>query len=267
MNRQISSCCLLAALVVFAGSSGCSVGVSGGVIRVTKPFEAKVAAKRPTDLHVNVPVGSVTINPGPADQEEVRVVGTLGGADDETLAAVSVTLSQDPSGKTTVVAKGPRGKSWKADLVITTPTQTSVNLTAGVGTVSVTGLEGRMNADLGVGNLTLDGVALTGDSTVKSGTGNVTVAVIAWPKNSSMTAETGVGNAKVRLPATLGVSVNASTGVGNVRHNGIVFQGNPLKKNIVGGTIKGQTTADPEGRTLTLKSGTGDVSVEGTATK
>ena len=96
---------------------------------------------------------------------------------------------------------GPNRKSWKADLKITTPAKTNMTLTSGVGTVAVSGLEGRAKAVLGVGDLTVATQTLTGGSSFESGTGNVTLGIIAWPKDSILEARSGVGNVAVKLPA------------------------------------------------------------------
>jgi len=247
---------------------GCSVNFHvGSVITVTKPFSAKVTAKIPADLFVDVGIGDVTIKPGAADSSEVSVTGTLGGEDQATLDAVTVTVVQDAAGTTRIVAKGPNGKSWKADLTIDVPGKTSVTLNSGVGNVSFSALEGRMKADVGVGNLKVETLALSGDSSFKTGVGNVTLGIASWPKDSTLTADSGTGNATVRLPSNLGMTVDATTGTGSLKTSGIKFEGNPISKSVVGGSLKGRTTSEPEGRTLKIISGTGNVKIEGETAK
>jgi hypothetical protein len=252
----------LAAFVALAALSGCAVNLAGGTITVTKSFDAKVTAQSPVDLLVDVPIGAVTIKAGPADSAEVTVTGTLGGADPETLDAVKVTVAQEEGGKTSVRAEGPNGKSWKADLTITTPARTSLMLDSGVGAVKVSGLEGKMKATLGVGALTVEKQVLTGDSSFQSGTGNVSLDVTSWPKDSTLKAESGTGNVTVRLPAGLGMNVDASTGVGKLNTKGLTFQRESRMISVVGATVKGRTNEEPEGRTLKASSGTGNVRIE-----
>jgi hypothetical protein len=252
MFRPFSRRC--AFLLAFIASSGCS-GV--GHITVTKPFDAKAEAR--PELVVEVPVGSVTIQTGPT--EEVTVTGTLGGADQPTLDAVKVAMVQEGE-KTSVIAKGPNGKSWKADLTIRTPARTNLTLNSGVGTVAVSGLEGRAKAVLGVGDLTVATQTLTGGSSFECGTGNVTLGIVAWPKDSMLKAKSGVGNVAVKLPAKLGMNVDASTGVGQIDTKGLTFKGEARSKSVVGGAIKGRTQDEPDGRTLKADSGTGNVRIE-----
>jgi hypothetical protein len=252
MSRPFDRRCAL--LLVFITSSGCSLV---GDITVTKVIDAKVAAG--PELVVDVPVGSVTIKAGLT--QEVIVTGTLGGADQPTLDAVEVAVVQEGD-KTSVIAKGPNGKAWKADLTITTPARTNLTLTSGVGTAAVSGLEGRARAVMGVGDLTVATQTLTGDSSFECGTGNVTLGIIAWPKESTLKAESGVGNAVVRIPAKLGMNVDASAGVGQIDTKGLIFKGEAKSKSLVGGAIKGRTEDVPDGRTLKAVSGTGNVRIE-----
>src|SRR2546430_214385 len=106
MIPQLARCpSFLFTLVAAVPLAGCSISLgNGGPITVTKPFSAKVTVKSPADLHVDVPIGTVTIKAGPADSTEVSVTGTLGGGDQATLDAVGVTVSQDADGTTNIAA-------------------------------------------------------------------------------------------------------------------------------------------------------------------
>ncbi len=243
-----------ALLLALVASSGCSV-VSE--ITVTKPIDARVPAG--PELVVEVPVGSVTIKTG--STKEVTVTGTLGGADQATLDAVEVSVVHNGD-RTNVIAKGPNGKSWKADLTITAPARTNLSLTSGVGTVALSGLEGRVKAVLGVGDLTVATQTLTGSSSFECGTGNVNLGIIAWPGDSTLKAGSGVGNVTVKLPAKLGMKVDATTGVGNLDTKGLKFRGDVRSKTVVGGAIHGRTEDEPDGRALEASSGTGNVRIE-----
>jgi hypothetical protein len=66
----------------------------------------------------------------------------------------------------------------------------------------------------------------------------------------------------VKLPAKLGMNVDASSGVGQVDTKGLTFKGEARSKSVVGGAIKGRTEDEPDGRTLEAASGTGDVRIE-----
>ena len=227
----------LPVLLALVATTGCAIDLVGGTITVTKAFNAKVTAKDPAELLVDVPIGTVIIKPGDAGSADVSVTGTLGGADQATLDAVVVSVTQDADGKTSVIAKGPNVKSWKADLTITTPAKTSLNLKSGVGTVTLSGLEGKTEAKVGVGDLNVDKLALTGDSSFESGTGNVTLGITAWPKERALKAESGVGNVTVRLPANTGMNVDAATGVGKLGTKGLTLQG-VAKSKTVGADVK-----------------------------
>jgi DUF4097 and DUF4098 domain-containing protein YvlB len=266
MTRRLFAFFSLPVVVVSVGLTGCNINISGP-IQVTKPFTGKAVTTVPADLHVNIPVGEVIIKAGSADSTEVSVTGTLGAQDQTTLDAVNMSVVQDASGTTTVEAKGPNGKSWKADLTIIVPPKTTLKLEAGVGSVTVSGLEGRMTAALGVGDLNFEDLKLTGDSSFNCGTGNVTLGIASWPKDSKVKAESGTGNARVKLPAGLGVNVNASTGTGNLSTTGLKFPSAAKSKSVVGGSLKGRTEADPEGRTLKISSGTGNVTIESSGGK
>ena len=254
----------LLALVVATASAGCAVSLGNGQITVTKPFSAKMTVKTPAELHVDVPIGTITIKPGPADSTEVKVTGTLGAADQATLNNVGVTVSQDDDGTTNIKASGPQGKSWKADLTITTPAKTNLRAEAGVGNATVTGLEGRIKAQAGVGDVRIESLTATGDSTFESGTGSVELEVAAWPKDTSVTASSGTGHVSVRLPANQGLKTPGRFHgvVGNLSTSGLKLPSGARSKTVVGGAIKGRTEADPEGRTLKATSGTGDVKIE-----
>lgn len=260
MSATVFSCTVLALTL----SAGCSVNLVGSPITVKKPFTAKVTTKVPATLLIDVPIGSLTIKPGPLDSKEVEVTGTLGGQDQATLDAIVLTVALQDDGTVLVKPKGPNGKSWNAELTVTVPGKSNLTVASGVGSVVVEGLEGRMKAEVGVGDLTLDHIALTGDSSFESGTGNVRLAVLTWPKNATVSVESGTGGATVLLPSKLGLSIDASTGTGKLTTNGLTYQGNPLSKSVVGGTLKGRTELDPEGRTLKATSGTGNVTIEAT---
>ncbi len=139
------------------------------------------------------------------------------------------------------------------EIKITLPRQTSTTIDLDVGNLEIVGLDGRLEAKIGVGDVTLAGAL--GQISIKTNTGNIRAS---WTQElpDQCRLSTGVGNIRVFLPSEAELRITAETGLGSIRGLG---QLEAVRSRI-------QTTGDGS-RYLSLSTGIGDIRIrrDGTA--
>lgn len=135
----------------------------------------------------------------------------------------------------------------------------SVSVSSGTGNVHVAA--GRVGGDLeaasGVGNVTAKAAGVAGKTRVKTGTGNVDVAFTGVQPRGDVSARSGVGDVRVRLPANAAGKFSAETGVGNLSVGGLA--GVIVSRSVMGASASG--TVGEGGPHYSISSGTGNVTV------
>lgn len=123
----------------------------------------------------------------------------------------------------------------------------------GVGDISFSGVRGKMNVVAGVGAIRAENVFLTDQSSFTNGTGDISIDSDI-KEASALEVQTGVGKISLRLPKDSKFSIDAKTGVGNIKgdliDNGEGFVAEGLKQEVNGG-----------GTDIRLRTGTGDITV------
>jgi hypothetical protein len=245
--------------------SGCNLSVMAtkmSKIAVTKPFAASTPGLT-TSLQIDVPVGNVTVEFDPEPSTGLTFAGTLGAEDPATLEAIQVEIVRT-EGDVVVKATGPDGKSWKADLAVKVPAGTRLVLNSGVGDSTLNGLDGPIQAKVGVGNLRAKNLAITASSRFEMGTGTVNLEVGSWAKDQTLDVTVGVGDVGVAAPSDWGFAMAASSGVGKVSNSGLTWGPSSQGGSVTSSQFQGATQLPAEGRVLRAETGVGNVSVKAT---
>lgn len=106
--------------------------------------------------------------------------------------------------------------NWDLRLNNDVPMELKINMGAGQSDLRLRGLLlSTLDVEMGVGQLTVD---LTGD----------------WKKDLDAKIQGGVGTATIRLPANVGVRVQAAGGIGSINAQGLEREGNAYVNNAYG---------------------------------
>ncbi len=125
-------------------------------------------------------------------------------------------------------------KDCSANLKIQIPAKVDVAIANGVGDLKITGVEGAVRYDLGVGDVSIDGTVtkltgnlgtgdlkasgLTGSAELNSGVGDFSVAYKEAPKTGLVSLQVGTGDAVVLLPKDTKFTTSFQTAVGELKN-------------------------------------------------
>jgi beta-lactamase regulating signal transducer with metallopeptidase domain/DUF4097 and DUF4098 domain-containing protein YvlB len=204
-------------------------------------------------LLVDVDRGNVHITG--ADQATADIVVKYTGRTNAELKQFldhhTTTMTQDPG----IVRLTAKGDAWlstasvqvQIEYEIRVPATFDASAKTGAGNMEVSGLAGKLDADTGMGKVTLNQV--TGPTTARSGAGNVEVSGL----DGKLDVNTGTGN--ITLTKATGPTT-AHTGAGNVNATG-------LAGNLDVNTGMGKVTLTQVTGPTTARSGAGSVEVSG----
>jgi len=150
----------------------------------------------------------------------------------------------------------PDDEDWKMDITLTVPRGVDVRVSNGVGDCAVAGTSGRVEVDLGVGDLEVRAERV-GGGMIKIGVGDVTLRVSKGGPDGDLSCESGVGDVAIVVPASFEGEVDLATGVGDVSVDGA--SGVTVERNVVGGSARGRIGSAET--SLRCRTGTGDVSL------
>ncbi|HTV60426.1 MAG TPA: toast rack family protein [Verrucomicrobiae bacterium] len=162
-------------------------------------------------VSVTIPAGDLTLRGGAGQGKILDANFHYTSEDGEPVVNYTVSgkdgtldLSQDTGDRITF---GTNHNDWSLRLSDNIPTSLQIKIGAGHG-------------DLDLHGLTLSGLDL------EMGAGQVNADLAAnWKKDSAVTIQGGVGQATLRLPDSIGVSVHASGGIGAISSEGLHKQG------------------------------------------
>jgi len=160
-------------------------------------------------IHIEMPAGHLDLAGGAAKAIE----STFDYYENEGKPTISHEVI-GKQGEISITQEGPHvhflrhgGNNWAIHLNKDLPTDLKVNVGAGQGEFQLGGLSlTQLEINMGAGKVTVD---LRGD----------------WKKDLEATIEGGVGQATIRLPESVGVRVQATSGIGTIRASGLERRG------------------------------------------
>lgn len=113
-----------------------------------------------------------------------------------------------------------------------------------------------LKLEMGAGKAVLDLRGLTINAVdIAAGAGELQMDLSgAWAQSATMNIEGGVGKVTLRLPKTVGVRVEATTGLGRLNANGLSKEGDTY--------VNAAYTTATVALTITVKTGVGEVNLE-----
>lgn len=189
----------------------------------------KIDAEKPVSLSVNDDAGDVTIVGADVEAVEVQIVKTGYGSNDaraeEALKGIKYDLKQ--SGNTITFTYKLDGRQTRevntVDIIVTVPTETSVEVDNGFGVVDIKDLKGNVDVNGDFGDATINNIE--GALSLENASGEIQVSnVDAGSKDVNIEADFG----KISLEKVNGndITVSSSSGsltLSNVRATGDFF--------------------------------------------
>jgi Putative adhesin len=247
---------LCAAAALVGTLLGFGLGI-GGALRnsVTEPARTFPVAASPT-LILTSNAGSVTVNRGSTNSIVVQAKKYAGFGGN--LNDVQINYSQ--SGSTVNVAFHRSGtfnffNSTGVDFTITVPPATDLQLTTNAGSITVSGIRGKMSLLSNAGTIGATQASLTGSSTFRTNAGSINFTG-AIGTTGTYDFATNAGSIDMTLPATASFHVNATTDVGSINTSFPVT----VNHSGAGATVNGDVGSAPQA-TLTLKTNAGAISL------
>lgn len=269
-------------LVVLAAASvtGC-VDISAGNVRYSETVEKRFTVAGTPTLHVSTFDGSVDVDAW--DRPEIVVTVEKVGADKATTDRMIVNATQDGD-RVTVDVRQPRdgGVHWNigpfsARVHVSMPAQGRVEADTGDGRVAVRDIAGELKVRTGDGSIRLEHVsggidAASGDGSVdidgaittlkvKSGDGRLRLRTTAAAATGQWEVATGDGTVVLEVPDNFGAELDALTGDGRVRVDGVPFSGELDRHDK--SRARGRLGAG--GARITIRSGDGGITVRRSA--
>jgi len=219
-------CALLVTAVALGALALPKVDLGGkapGEDRIEQTFDVGASP----NLTIKNFAGGVTVRAGA--EGKIEVVATKRGMSKSRRDQITIDMAQEESG-VAIETRLPGGIGMVyVDLEITAPASTRLDLRTGSGGVVVEGLTGDVKVDTGSGGIDLRDVP--GAIVASTGSGGIDVTAGGGPvelhtgsggieyegiPRGDCRFETGSGGIELRLPATLSIAVDLSTGSGGV---------------------------------------------------
>lgn len=166
-------------------------------------------------LEVENAVGAITVKGWDELYIAVRAE-VVGNEDEEYESRVTASLVRIETPSNRIVVTGPRGRSWSANLEISVPRQSGLDLQTQVGAVAIFGITGKIRFMTHVGAVTLAGLAgdVAGETNV--GAIAITLAGDRWD-GEGLTVRTRTGAVRIAAPAAYSADFDLRTGLGALR--------------------------------------------------
>jgi len=261
---------LLAACACAAGTLAFGLGLANfsfGTVGVSETIGVSLVVDTPANITIHNDVGRVTVRTGEGNRVEVQATKQARSRSSEDaqrlLASIDV-VANSTGNEAQIRATTPNnlgGESVSVDLDIRIPQQATLDISAGVGEVSVDGTEGGLTIEIGVGKIVIGNVRLLASSRINTGVGEIRFDG-QLPAQGEVSMTTRTGAITVRLPADSEFMLNTHTGVGEI-NSGFALQdrqtGGP--ESVVSKTLRGRVGSNPS-VTLSLDTGTGRIDIE-----
>lgn len=265
--------------LVSASITGC-VDIAAGNAGYTETVEKRFAVAGTPTLHVSTFDGAVEVSSW--DRPEILVTVEKVGADKAATDRMELTMSQEGD-RVTVDVREPHtgGVHWTvgpftAHVRVTMPVHARVEAATGDGRVSVRDITGDLSVRTGDGSIRLAHVnggvdAASGDGSVdidgvittlklRSGDGRMRVRTTAPSATGDWEVATGDGAVVVEVPEGFAAELDALTGDGRVRVDGLQFSGQLDRED----RTRARGTLGAGGGRISIRSGDGGITVRRT---
>ena len=252
--------CMVVSLCLLTVFSGCKDIGSLLKAKYQRTDRASVPVTSETRLNIDSDVGSITVTGADVTDCNITVEITVKARTKETAQklAEEVKMEFQSSGDTltvkTVKPDELKKKSLIVDFKIIAPKHMELDCSTGVGSVTVSDIEGRIETSVNVGSIACEMVV--GELVLSSNVGSVTVKYKdAAPAACKANITTNVGSISFAAPPEWSAQVHASTNVGSVKTARPITVVGKIGKSIKGATGSG------EGKVL-LKTNVGSVTIK-----
>jgi len=237
--------------------SGCKDSLFKAKYQRTEHASAPITSE--TELNVETDVGSITVTGADVTDCNITAEITVKAQTKETAQklAEEVKIELESSDNTLAIKVVKptelKKRALVVDFKIIAPRHIKLNCSTGVGTVTVSDIEGRIEASVNVGSIVCH--AVVAELALSSNVGSVTVKYKdTAPAACKANIITNVGSIEFTAPPELSAQVHASTNIGSVKTaKPITVVGK------VGKYIKG-TIGSGEGKVL-LKTNVGSIEI------
>jgi hypothetical protein len=208
--------------------SALAAGVVGGLalasLQVSGHQAQTLSVSGTPHVVLNVQAGNVHVLPGQGGQVDIKLNKSVralsSGLAQQALDATRFTATQNGDTITITSEHGSINSQWPIfsrdfDLTVTVPQTTNLTTTMQAGNLTVDGISGVLDLRAQAGNVELNEVTLTGNSSLRLTAGNVTLHG-ALAEHTALTVEVTAGNVNLYLPASTSASVFATVTAGDV---------------------------------------------------
>src|SRR5436305_838315 len=222
-------------LILCAALTACTAAAAGalqGILFATSPAHATVnrqfAVGALPSVQIDVDAADVQIEQGAAGQVSATLTKET-HAITQSLARQdldAITLDAEQSGDAVTIhvrtpdGPGIHGAARRSiHLLVSLPPTTNVAVDGGAGNIKISDITGKMNVEIGAGNVTMRGVTLSGSSSVRAGAGNIETQGALTPA-TNLDLSAGAGDVGLTLPGDTRTHVEATTSVGDMSVSG-----------------------------------------------
>lgn len=251
--------CFVVSLCLLPAFSGCRD--SGSIFRAKyqRAERASAPVTSETELKVDSDVGSITVTGADVTDCNITAEITVKARTKEEARRLAdeVKMEFESSGDTltikTVRPDELKKRSLVVDFKITAPRHMNLDCSTGVGAVTVSDIEGRIEASANVGSIICSSVVAELD--LSSNVGSITVKYKETaPAACKANITTNVGSIQYTAPTLLSAQVHASTNIGSVNTAKPITVVGKVDKSIKG------TIGSGEGK-VTLKTNIGSIQI------
>lgn len=277
MSVSVHRVSTAAAFVLAAISGTGCVDISAGNTRYTETVEKRFTPSGSPTLHVSTFDGSVEVTAW--DRPEVVVTIEKVAADKAATERMVVNTTQDGD-RITVEVREPRegGVHWNvgpfsAHVSVSMPAHARVEAETGDGRVAVRDITGDLKVRTGDGSIRLEHVngeidAASGDGSVdidgavstlkvRSGDGRMHLRTTSAAATGDWEVATGDGTVVLEVPDSFGAELDALTGDGRVRVEGVSFSGETDRED----RSRARGRLGQGGARVTIRSGDGGITI------
>lgn len=145
------------------------------------------------------------------------------------------------------------------DITVTVPDNANVTIVTDGGSVNVDNVNAQMTVTSGSGDITMQNVTLTGDSTIKSSDGDITFGGQLDPNGSYQFISTDSGDVSLTLPPNSAFSLHATAPNGSINADS-QFSQVRVQQTGNGATAQGNNGSAPQ-PDVTISTGNGDINL------
>lgn len=241
--------------------------VAGGIVYVSSRPQVTSQSTRTflvsdtPQLVVHHQAGDITVVAGTSNQITVEVIKKARDVSQSDaqrdLDRIQVNLTQQGN-TVTATATGDWNttvaQQLTADLRISVPATTNLEVTLQAGTLTLTRITGGLEAQVTAGRVVTSALTLTAPSQITMTTGEAEVDA-SLAKEAALTVTVTTGSVRLTLPAATPAHLDASVNVGSITVTGWSI---PVTHQGAGATATGDLTQNPVNQ-LTIRVTTGDI--------